>query len=143
MIVKRFITKIVSITLAITVLFATSSFSVDMHFCCNKLVDMAFLGKARVCSYESQDQDQDKSAKKCSIQYQDCCSNKVFVKEGHDNLKKVNYELETDTLAFLNTFFYSYINLFEGLEDNIVPFKEYSPPLISKDIQVLHEVFLI
>ena len=30
-----------------------------------------------------------------------------------------------------------------GLEENIIPFKDYSPPFIVKDIQTLDEIFLI
>ena len=104
---------------------------------------MAIFGKAEVCSYESQYPDQDKSSENCFIQDKDCCSNKVFVKEGNSDLKMANHESETKTLVFPSTFFYPYINLFEGLEENMVPFNEYSPPWISKDIHVLHGVFLI
>ena len=82
--------------------------------------------------------------KQCtSIQEKDCCNNQTFVKEGNDIFKKSTNILEVDTLVFLNTFIYTYINLFEGLDKNVVPFKQYRPPLLAKDILILNETFLI
>ena len=103
---------------------------------------MSILGKAKVC--KDKVQKKDNPSKQCtSIQEKDCCNNQTFAKEGNDTLKKSSIEFETETIVFLNTFFYTYINLFEGLEENIVPFYDYRPPLLSKDIQVLYETYLI
>jgi hypothetical protein len=140
--VKSFFTKILAFFLAATIFFSTSSFTVDMHFCCNKLVDMALLGKAKVC--QDKDLKKDSTTKQCtSIQEKDCCSNQTLVKTGDDTIKKVNTQLESEDIFFLKTFFYTYLNLFEGLQANIVPFKHYRPPLLSKDLQVLNEIYLI
>ena len=139
---KSFFSKIISFFLAALILLSTSSFTVDMHFCCNELVDMAFFSKAESCKDIAQKKDN--TSKQCtSIQEKDCCDNKSFVKTGNDTIKKANTKLEAETVIFLNTFFYAYVNLFEGFEENIVPFKQYRPPLLSKDIQILHETYLI
>jgi len=140
--VKSFFSKIISFFLAALILLSTSSFTVDMHFCCNKLVDMSLIGKAKVCAEKVQKKKE--PTKQCTtLQEKDCCSNQSFVKTGDDTIKKANTQLEAETIIFLNTFFYVYVNLFEGLEKNIVPFKQYRPPLLSKDIQILHETYLI
>ncbi len=113
-----------------------------MHFCCNQLVDIAVWNKAKTCTEKVQQKDS--PLKQCTtLQEKDCCSNESFVKTGNDTIKKANTKLEAETVIFLNTFFYVYVNLFEGLEKNIVPFKQYRPPLISKDIQTLYETYLI
>lgn len=139
---KSFFTKILSFFLAVLILLSTSSFTVDMHFCCNKLVDMSLIGKAKVCAEKVQKKDS--PLKQCTtLQEKDCCSNESFVKTGNDTIKKANTKLEAETVIFLNTFFYAYVNLFEGFEENIVPFKQYRLPLLSKDIQILHETYLI
>ncbi len=139
---KSFFSKIISFFLAALILLSTSSFTVDMHFCCNKLVDMSLIGKAKVCAEKVQKKKE--PTKQCTtLQEKDCCSNQSFVKTGDDTIKKANTQLEAETIIFLNTFFYVYVNLFEGLEKNIVPFKQYRPPLLSKDIQILHETYLI
>ena len=138
---NRFLTKILSIALAIAVLFATSSFTVDMHFCCNKLVDAAVFSKAKPC--KDKKQDIETASKKCSVGQMDCCSNSSFVKKANDNLKKSQFDLEANQIVFLQTFFYTYINLFEGLELKEIPFENYDPPFIEKDILLLDETFLI
>ncbi len=138
---KSFLTKILSVSLAFVVLFATSSFTVDMHFCCNKLVDMAVLSKAKPC--KDKVQESDKSSKECSLGQKDCCTNSTFVKKADNNAKKAQFDLSTDHIVFLQTFFYTYVNLFEGLELKVVPFTTYDPPFLEKDILVLHETFLI
>ena len=113
-----------------------------MHFCCNKMVDLAFFSKAESCMETAQKKDN--NSKQCTtIQEKDCCDNKTILKEGDDTFKKANTISEIETLVFLNNFVYSYINLFEGLEKNTVPFKAYRPPLLSTDLVILNESFLI
>lgn len=139
---KQFFRKILAFTLTFAVLFSTTSFTADMHFCCNKLVDVAILSKAKPCDEKVKKQDE-KSTKECSLGQKDCCSNQTLVKQGENNLKTVSFELDTNNIVFLQTFFYTYVNLFEGLELKTVPFTTYDPPWIEKDILVLHETFLI
>ena len=112
-----------------------------MHFCCNKLVDIAVLGKAKPCKEKVQKAEN--NSKECSFDQKDCCSNKSFVKQGEDDLKKVVFELNVENYVFLQAFVYTYVNLFEGLELKAIPFINYDPPWIEKDILVLHETFLI
>jgi hypothetical protein len=138
---KGLLTKIASITLAFVVVFSTSSFTVDMHFCCNKLVDLAILSKAKTC--KDKKQESDKSSKECSLGQKDCCSNATFVKNANDNFEKAQFDFSKDNIVFLKTFFYTYVNLFEGLELKVIPFTIYDPPFLEKDILVLHETFLL
>ena len=139
---KSFFTKILSYVLAVSILFTTSSFTVDMHFCSNKLIDISILGKAKVCNDKVEMKNS--STKQCSsIQEKNCCSNQTFFKKGVDNLQKANNEFQTENIVFLNSFFYTYKNLFEGLDKNIVPLKHYRQPLLSKNIQILNETYLI
>nr|WP_235004610.1 hypothetical protein [Aequorivita antarctica] len=113
-----------------------------MHFCCNELVDIAFFGKTESC--KDIVHKKDNTSKQCTtLQEKDCCSNQTIVKEGDDTFKKSNIILENENLVFINTFFYTYINLFEGLEENVISFQTYRPPLLSTDIIILNETFLI
>jgi hypothetical protein len=113
-----------------------------MHFCCEKLVDIAVFSKAESC--KDKVQKKDNPTKKCTaFEEKDCCISKSYLKKGDNIVKKASNELQAQDIVFLNTFFYSYINLFEGLNENVVPFKNYRPPLLFKDIQILHETYLI
>lgn len=102
---------------------------------------MAVFTKVKVC--DNAIKAQTDSSKKCSFEKKGCCDNKSFVKEASDSLQKTSFKMENQDLVFLHTFFYTYVNLFQGLSSTIVPFLNYDPPLIPKDFQVLHEVYLI
>tara|TARA_R110000868_G_scaffold83058_2_gene234670 strand:+ start:57 stop:446 length:390 start_codon:yes stop_codon:yes gene_type:complete len=129
----------VSFCLATLILLTTSSFTADTHYCYNKLVDMAFFSKAKICKEKK-----DFSTKNCSsLQEKNCCSSYTFVKQADTVFETTKNEFESQTIVFLNTFYYTHQNLFEGLEKNIVPFKQYRPPLLTEDIQILHKTYLI
>ena len=103
---------------------------------------MAFFSKAESCKDIAQHKNN--TSKQCtSIQEKDCCDNHTLIKKGDDAFKKSNNISENETLVFLNTFFYTYINLFEGLENNVISFQAYRPPLLSTDIILVNETFLI
>lgn len=73
------------------------------------------------------------------VEIDTCCATNIILKEADNDLKKISLKKYANTIVFL----YAYNNLFEGLEENIVPFLNYNPPLISKDLQVINETFLI
>ena len=79
-----------------------------------------------------------------SITKKPCCKDEVDMLKGQDELLVKTFDdLDLDQQVFLASFAYSYINLFEGLPQFIVPHKDYSPPNLVADIQVLDQVFLI
>lgn len=121
--------------MAILVLFSTISFTVEKHYCGNHLVDVAINSEAKKCGM----MDSDASAMKKS-----CCNDTLEVFEGQDELKaSTSVELDLNHQIFLTSFVYSYVNLFNGLPQHIIPHKMYVPPDIVEDIQLLEEVFLI
>jgi hypothetical protein len=64
--------------------------------------------------------------------------------EGQDELKVRSFDdIQFEQQLFLASYVYSYVNLFEGLPQLVVPHKDYSPPNLVKDIQVVDQVFLI
>lgn len=126
------------------VLFSTMSFTVDMHFCGDHLVDFSFAQKVDTCVMKSEM----KSTKgQCSMKAMkmsmDCCSDVEFVFDGQDDLKISFEQLSFDQQLFIASIAYSYLTLFEGFDDNEIPFKEYSPPPLIQDVQILHQTFLI
>ncbi|SFR33886.1 hypothetical protein SAMN04490243_0746 [Robiginitalea myxolifaciens] len=130
--------------MALLVLFSTMSFSVEMHYCGDHLVDFSFIQKVDTCMMKAE---KAKPQSQCSMpdmdMEMDCCSDVEVVFEGQDDLKLSFDQLSFDQQIFLTSFVYSYVNLFEGFDENIVPFKDYAPPPLIRDVQVLHQTFLI
>jgi len=135
---KKGFYKSVSTVLALLVLVSTFSFTVDRHYCGSFLVDQAIFSKATSCGMDIP------SHSGTDLMDQDnCCSNQNISVNGQDELKISFQALDLNQQLFLTAFAYSYSNLFEGLPQQVIPFKNYSPPLIVKDIPVLNDTFLI
>jgi hypothetical protein len=73
----------------------------------------------------------------------DCCKEDQIIVKGQDELKISFEKLSIDQQFFVASFVYTYINLFEGFEQKTNSFKEYSPPLVIKQIYKLDETYLI
>ena len=137
---KAFIKNIASVFLAFLVLFSTMSFSISEHYCGDVMVDRSLFSKAESCGMNMQKQ---APSDDCSILKKNCCTDVVKQIEGQDDLKIDYTTFSFEQQLFIASFVYTYINLFEGLDKKTIPFNNYSPPLIIKDIQVLDEVYII
>ena len=133
-VIKLFLHKTFSILLTFLVLFSTVSFTIEKHFCGDVLVDVSVFVEAEKCEMEALE----------ILQKKTCCKDEIDVIQGQDELKFSSFDdLEFEQQQFLASFVYSYANLFEGLSQQIVPHKNYSPPNLVRDIQVLNDTFLI
>ena len=136
--IKQFIHKSFSVLIAILVLFSTVSFTVEKHFCGDILVDVSVFTEVEKCAMEDFEKEQEAITKKT------CCKDTVDVFEGQNELiVKVIDDLDFEKQVFVASYIYSYINLFEGLPKQVIPHKDYSPPNLVYDIQVLDQVFII
>ncbi len=137
---KDFIRNITVVSLACLVLMSTMSFTINKHFCGDHLISTSVILKAKNCGMDMQIPFPKKG---CSILKKNCCTDVTQFVEGRDDLKLDFSNFNFQQQVFISTFIITYINLFEGLDTQIIPFKDYSPPLVVKDIQLLDEVFLI
>ncbi|TQD36267.1 HYC_CC_PP family protein [Haloflavibacter putidus] len=137
---KSLFHKIVSIFLASLVFIATTSFTVNVHFCGDTLVDFSIFHDVETCGMEQQQPDES-----CAVHpdKDNCCSDKQLVVDGQDDIKSSVNKLTFEQQSFVAAFFYTYHNLFDGLDNNIVPFKDYNPPYLIRDFQKIHETYLI
>lgn len=126
--------------MAILVLITTMSFTVDMHYCGDTLVDFSVIRSAKTCGMEKE-----QSENECENEVSEgsCCSDRQIVAEGQNDIITSFYSLTLEQQTFVASFVYAYVNLFDGLETNIVPFRDYVPPLLIRDIQKLDETYLI
>ena len=136
---KQIFHKISSFLMAIVVLFSTMSFTIDMHYCGDSLVETAIFHKAKGCGMEMEKPSTDG----CSIKVKDCCSDEQLIIDGQDELKISFDKLTFDQQVFVASFVYTYINLFEGLEENVTSYRDYVPPLVIRQIYKLDETYLI
>ncbi|HNQ27577.1 MAG TPA: hypothetical protein PKL92_06605 [Aquaticitalea sp.] len=130
--------KIFSVAMALLVLFSTTSFKVDKHFCGGILIDTAVFSQAQKCETETFGTADGTTVKK------DCCKDISEIIKGQDQLKLTKFEdLQLGQQFIVASFEYTFSNLFENLNRQIVPHNDYSPPNLVKDIHVLDRVFII
>ncbi|TYP97847.1 hypothetical protein C7447_10312 [Tenacibaculum adriaticum] len=138
---KAIFTKISSFTLALLVLLSTFSLTIEKHFCGDFLVNVSYFGKAQGCADEMGKGDCDALS---VVKKKKCCKDEIQQIEGQDDFQNTSTEkFDLKQQQFALAFVVSYNNLFKDLEKQIVPHKDYSPPNLVTDIQVLHEVFII
>lgn len=125
--------------MAFVVLFSTTSFALNMHYCGDTLVETALFNKAKGCGMEMQNP----STEGCSITKKNCCDDKQLVVEGQDELQLQVNKISFDQQVFLASFVYTYILLFDGIENNVSSFEAYKPPLVIRQIFKLDETYLI
>lgn len=142
---KQFIHKSMALFMAAVVFTTTMSFTVDMHFCGETMIDFSFVQQAETCGMES-DSDPIKVTSACensTFTEKSCCTDTRVVKEGKDDLTISFDQLTFDQQVFIAVFTTSYVALFEGTETNHISFTDYPPPFLERDVQVLHQTFLI
>lgn len=132
--------QFLSIATAFLVLLSTVSLTVDMHFCGDHLVDFAIFKDADTCQMNMSKSMEDHSMMAMEM---DCCTNFEVVLEGQDDLKISFDQFSLDQQVFVIAFADSFLNLVKGVDENNIPFKEYSPPPLIRNVQVLDQTFLI
>ncbi|NNJ89711.1 MAG: hypothetical protein HKP53_09935 [Eudoraea sp.] len=131
--------KSAAIFLAFLVLFSTMSFSADMHYCGETLVDFKIFEEADSCGMMAEsDMDENSITKTMS-----CCSDLEIIIPGQDDLQLSFEEVLFGSQTFLvtNHIYRSQISLDYSLNEFV--FREYEPPILVRDIQILDQTFLI
>lgn len=137
---KSIMHQIVSVFMAIVVLFSTMSFSVGMHFCGDTLVDSAIFQKAKTCGMEMQNE---MTESDCPVFEKNCCHDEEILVKGQKELKISFDNIDFQQQVFIASFVYSYIYPFTELKEKEITIDGYPPPLIVKTIYKLDEVYLI
>ena len=136
---KQVLHKIMSFAMAFVVLFSTMSFTLDMHYCGDTLVETAVFHKAKGCGMEMQSP----SNQGCAITKKNCCSDEQLVVEGQDELQLQVDKISFEQQVFIASFVFTYINLFEGIDNNVTSYEEYKPPLVIRQLYKIDETYLI
>jgi hypothetical protein len=133
---KQLFTKISTFLLAFFVLFSTISFTVETHYCGDLLVGVSFVGEA-----EGYTMSADLAA---CVKRDNCCKVEIQKVVGQNQLRLHQIEkLSMSKQQFIASFFVSKNDLFTKNESKNKFYKDFSPPDISLDYQILHQTFLI
>jgi hypothetical protein len=133
---RQLITKIISFLLAFLVLFSTFSFTVAKHYCGDLLVDVSFTGLAEGCAKPMDSVTSPKN--------KNCCKDEVHQIDGQDQLQYNKVEkISFSKQQFIKAFLVSYTDLFIKNESENNFYKEFSPPDIRLEYQILYQTFLI
>ena len=138
---KQFIHKSIAMCMAIVALMTTTSFTVDMHYCGDTMVDFSFFHDVETCGMEKAEIVS--TCENPEISKKSCCSDDQLTVNGQDDLKNNFSNLTFEQQIFVASFTYSYISLFEGTASKEILFFDYAPPFVKRDVQVLHQTFLI
>jgi hypothetical protein len=126
--------------MALVVLFSTMSFTITKHYCGDTLIDTSIFDKASTCGMETQNIS---ASADCSVLKIDCCSNEQTIVDGQNELQVQVATISFEKQIFITSFIYTYINLFESLNNTVSSYEEYEPPLVIKQIYKFDETYLI
>ncbi|PQJ33123.1 hypothetical protein BST92_01980 [Nonlabens arenilitoris] len=125
--------------MAVVVLCSTLSFSVHKHFCGPFLKDISIVVPSHGCGMETNN-----TTESCAVALEkSCCNDVIELVKGQDDLKLSWDHFKLDQQQFIVLFTHSYIYSITGDDFVDTPFTSYSPPLVTRDIPVLHQSFLI
>ncbi len=131
---KAFFHKITALAMAFLLLASTVSWTIEKHYCMGRVVDISLFGHAEGCGMLGDFE---------GILENSCCENELIAVDGQDDLNYSWEQLDLGQQVFLYALTFSYLHSLENLEELVVPHKEYPPPLLIRDLQLLDQVFLI
>lgn len=119
-------------------------FAVGTHFCGGLAVEAKLMiGHEHLdCGMADMDKEcERKSDGKAYLDKSPCCENEYLTIEVEDEFKP-SVEQTALSFEFVTAFVVSYLDFFSNDEEN-GQLAEYDPPLVTEDISILHQVFII
>ena len=119
-------------------------FAVGTHYCGGLAVEAKLMiGHEHLdCGMADMDKEcESKSDGKTHLDKIPCCENEYLTIEVEDEFKP-SVEQTTFSFEFVAAIVVSYLDLFSVDEEN-GQLAEYDPPLVTEDISILHQVFII
>ena len=133
------IKKIIASILSFIVLFSSMSFAIDEHICGDQVMDVSYFGNADNCGMEEVKINSNNSVLKgdnCCLDQITLFQSSIFNIENSTSLHNLEFQFLPWNLGLYVGF--QVINSFK-----LEYYKDFSPPDINIDFQVLHQVFLI
>jgi len=140
---KQVAKQIMAIVLAFVVVCTTMSFTINMHYCGETLVDYTVINKASSCGMDQMPSSLSNTDCEQQVNQKSCCEDKTFSADGQNELKPSFSSFSLEQQLFLTTFCYAYAVLLAPQTTASTDFCAYTPPQLVRDIQTLDEVYLI
>ena len=135
----EFMRKLGNLALALMVLLSSVSWTLEEHYCMGRLVEVSFFAEAHGCGMEMDSSD----AEENGLEDFSCCDDQTLVFDGQDQVKVVKDHVDFAQPYLLSSWYFVYSS-FVITSPDLIPVPNYRPPpLIVKDIHLLHEVYLI
>ncbi len=125
--------------MALLLLLSTISWTVEKHLCMGQVMDIALFNKADDCGMEAGLA----LLGDTSIEKKHCCDNEAFTMQGQDTLNLDVSHFDFSQQVFLISFTTSYLCLLQETTEKNIALDSYPPHILAKDLNILHQVFLI
>jgi hypothetical protein len=134
---KQHLHKLISVLLSLVVLFSTFSFTVESHYCGERLVDIAVFSEVDGCGMEILSS----SGGVQGIAKKSCCRNEIDFVKGNSIDQQAFQKNILPHVYFVVALLILYEDLFAFSIETA--HYQYKPPLIDRDITILFENFRI
>ncbi len=133
--------SVISIALSLLLLLSSSGLTYAQHFCGDfEMMTKVTLGEEHLsCGMVMEDSS-------CGDEHtedHDCCDNEYTNVDTDDHFAKASFDIQFDTqflIAFVSVFV---LQQTRNFDNNLDFYKDYSPPPLGEDLQVLYDTFLI
>jgi hypothetical protein len=136
---KKIPLKIASILMAFVVVFTTLSFTVDMHFCGNTLVETAVFQKVKGCGMELQKPSKDD----CVVKSNNCCNDKQLTIDGQQELQISFSAFSFEQLLYVTSILNTDKEFSQVIDKNVLLYKGYALQLVIRQLYKIAETYLI
>ncbi|MDC1465841.1 hypothetical protein N8387_09210 [Polaribacter sp.] len=136
---KKFSLKIVSILMAFVVVFTTLSFTVDMHFCGDTLVETAVFQKVKGCGMELEKPSKDD----CVVKSNNCCNDKKLTIDGQQELQISVNAFSFEQPLYVSSILNTSKEFSKVIDKNILLYKGYTLQLVIRQLYKIAETYLI
>jgi len=136
---KASVFKVLSVSMAMLLLFSTVSWTVEKHLCMGRVMDTALFSHAEDCGMKAGLA----ALEDYSIEDNSCCGDEVLTIEGQDELTIDYNNFDFSQQVFVIALSPAYINLFQFTYDKGSIINTYPPPNVGVDLNILHQTFLI
>jgi hypothetical protein len=136
---RKFSLKIASILMAFVVVFTTLSFTVDMHFCGDTLVETAVFQKVKGCGMELQKP----SKEDCVVKSNNCCNDKQLTIDGQQELQISFSAFSFEQLLYVTSILNTDKEFSQVIDKSVPLYKGYALQLVIRQLYKIAETYLI